>query len=347
MLAAVYHGPQDLRLGEHPIPEIGPEEALLRVIATSLCGTDLRILHGAHRKYPPGTVRVPGHEVAGEIVEVGSRVQGLAAGQRVFVAPNVGCGRCPQCVTGHNNRCADYQAFGITLDGSFAEYMRITAPAIAQGNVIPLAKGVDPTVAALLEPFACVLRGQEAVNPRPGDLVLIVGAGPIGIMHLMLARLNGAGRVIVSEMMPERLDQAWRFGADRVVNPAEEDLAQVVAGESGGQGVNVVLVAAPSHRAQEEALQLAALGGRISFFAGLPKDHPTINLDANLVHYRELLITGTTACSTADCRRAAAIVGSGRIDLAGLISARYPLSRALEAFAAAQDRRSLKIVLEP
>ncbi len=347
MLAAVYHGPDDLRVEERPVPTVGPGEALLRVRGASICGTDLRILHGGHRMYPPGTVRIPGHELTGEIAAVGRDVRGLRVGQTVFVAPNIGCGHCRQCLAGRNNLCPDYDAFGITLDGGFAEYMRITAPAILQGNVIPIPDSMDPAVAALTEPFACVLHGQDALGIRPGDVVLIIGAGPIGIMHLLLARLSGASKVIVSEVMPDRLHQARQFGADRVVNPAEEDLPQVVAGESRGEGADVVIVAAPSHRAQEEAVRLAAIRGRINFFGGLPKDRPTISLDSNTVHYRELTVTGTTACSTADCRRAADILASGRIDLSGLVSARFPLAQAQQALAAAEDRHSLKIVLQP
>jgi L-iditol 2-dehydrogenase len=347
MLAAVYHGPDDLRVEGRPVPTVGPGEALLRVMGASICGTDLRILHGGHRMYPPGTVRVPGHELTGELVAVGSDVRGLRVGQRVFVAPNIGCGHCRQCLAGRNNLCPNYDAFGITLDGGFAEYMLITAPAILQGNVIPIPDSMDPAVAALIEPFACVLHGQDALNIRPGDVVLVIGAGPIGIMHLLLAKLSGASKLIVSEMMPDRLEQARRFGADRAVNPGEQDLRSVVAEESGGEGADVVIVAAPSHRAQEEAVQLAAIRGRINFFGGLPKDRPAINLDSNVVHYRELIVTGTTACSTADCRRAAEIIASGRIDLSGLVSARFPLAQAREALAAAEDRSSLKIVLQP
>ncbi len=347
MLAAVYRGPNALGIEERSVPEIGPDEALLKVSSASICGTDLRILHGGHRKYPTGTVRIPGHELVGEIAQVGANVNGLRTGQRVFVAPNIGCGHCHLCVNGRNNLCTEYDAFGITIDGGFAEYMRITAAAILQGNLMPLSEQVDSAVAALIEPFACVLHGQDAVNIRPGDIVLVVGAGPIGIMHLLLAHLNGANRVIISEMMPERLRQALEFGADRAINPMQENLAEVLAQESDGRGADVIIVAAPSQRAQEEALQLAAVGGRINFFGGLPQDRSNISFDSNVVHYKELRVTGTTACSTADCRRAAAIVGSGRIDLSRIVSARYPLREVQTAFTAAEDRRSLKIVLQP
>jgi L-iditol 2-dehydrogenase len=259
----------------------------------------------------------------------------------------MGCGHCAQCVSGSNNLCASYDAVGVTLDGGFAEYMRVPANAVQQGNVIKVSESVDPAVAALMEPFACVLRGQNALRIKPGEVVLVIGAGPIGVMHTKLAKARGAGRVIVTEPVPDRAAQAKRMGADRVINPVEEDLQEVLNQESQGRGADVIIVAAPVHAAQESALTLAAIGGRINFFGGLPKDRPTINFDSNLVHYKELVITGTTACSTDDCWQATRIVNSGLVDLTDLVSQRYPLQEAVSAFAAAEDRKSLKIVLEP
>ncbi|MCJ7536576.1 MAG: alcohol dehydrogenase catalytic domain-containing protein [Anaerolineales bacterium] len=347
MLAAVYYGPHDLRVEERPVPEISSTEALLKVISTGICGTDLRIWHGAHRKYPPGTIRIPGHEVVGDIIEVGSNVKGLELGQRVFMAPNMGCGHCRQCISGNNNLCAFYEAPGITFDGSFAQYMRIPAAAILQGNLIPISRELDPAAVALIEPFACVLRGQDAVHIQPGESVLVVGAGPIGIMHIMLAKLHGAGIVFVSELIPERTAQAMEFGADWVVNPTTQDLAGFIDHHTHSVGVDVVIVAAPAHKAQEIAIELAAIGGRINFFGGLPKDQPIIQMNSNMVHYKELLVTGTTASSTQNCQRAAEIVKSGRIDLSSLIEARFPLSEAEQAFSKADSGEALKVILEP
>ena len=139
MLAAVYHGPGDLRVETVPTPVVGPGEILLRVKSASICGTDLRIFHGDHRKYPPGTVRIPGHEVVGTVAELGAEVTGFVRGQRVFIAPNIGCGHCRQCISGNNNLCANFEAIGITLDGGFAEYLRVPAQAITQGNVFAIA----------------------------------------------------------------------------------------------------------------------------------------------------------------------------------------------------------------
>jgi L-iditol 2-dehydrogenase len=347
MLAAVYHGPNDLRLENVPVPEIAKGEILVRVDSASICGTDLRIYHGNHRMYPPGTVRIPGHEVVGRIARLGEDITNYSVNQRVFIAPNTGCGHCLQCVAGNNNLCANYDAIGVTSDGGFAEFVRIPANSVAQGNVIPISKAVDPAVAALVEPFACVLRGQNALHIQPGEVVLVMGAGPIGVMHTKLAKARGAGRVIVSEPIPDRAAQAKRMGADRVADPLSEDLKTILDEESGGRGADVIIVAAPIHSAQESALELAAISARINYFGGLPKDRPTISFNSNLVHYKELVITGTTACSTADCWQAIQIVNSGLVDLSDIISQRYPLKEALSAFAAAEDRKSLKIVLEP
>jgi L-iditol 2-dehydrogenase len=347
MLAAVYHGPNDLRVENVPIPEIGKDEILVKVISASICGTDLRIFHGNHRMYAPGTVRIPGHEVVGTIVKIGAGVANYSIGQRVFCAPNTGCGHCEQCITGNNNLCADYDAIGVTSDGGFAEFVRIPANSVRQGNVIPISDTVDPAVAALMEPFACVVRGQNALHIAAGEVVLILGAGPIGVMHIKLARARGASQIIVSEPMPDRAAQAKKIGATRVVDPTLQDLKAILLEESQGHGADAIIVATPIHAAQESTLDLAAIGGRINFFGGLPKDHPNININSNLIHYKELVITGTTACSTADCWQATRIVNSGIVDLSDIVSQRFPLKEAVLAFAAAEDRKSLKIILEP
>src|SRR4030066_1653424 len=264
MLAAVDHGRNDLRVEDVPVPEIGKGEILVKVLSASICGTDIRIYHGNHRMYPPGTVRIPGHEVVGIIAEIGADTSNYSIGQRVFCAPNTGCGHCEQCVRGNNNLCASYDAIGVTSNGGFAEYVRIPANSVRQGNVIPISDCVDPAVAALVEPFACVLRGQNALHIQTGEVVLIMGAGPIGVMHIKLAKARGAGRIIVSEPVPDRADQAKRMGADRVVDPASDDLKSILLEESKGRGADAIIVAAPIHPAQERTLDLAAIGGRIN-----------------------------------------------------------------------------------
>ncbi len=346
MLAAVYHGPEDLRVEQRATPAAGPGEIVLRVEYASICATDLRILRGVHRKFGPGTVRVPGHEVVGTIAAVGAGVgRGLGVGRRVFIAPNIGCGHCRQCLRGENNLCADYQALGITLDGAFAEFLRIPAPFLEQGNVMPFPDALDGATVALAEPFACVLRGQRALEVGRGDVVLILGAGPIGLMHVLAAKAAGAAKILVSDLVPVRLEMAARMGADRVVNVREESLPDVAAAETEGRGADVVVVAAGVREAMESAPALAAINGRINFFAGLGGDG-SVRLDANLIHYKELVVTGTTACSTADCRRSLDLVSSGKVDLGPLVSARFGLDRVKEAFDLARSGNALKLVLQ-
>ena len=339
MKALVYHGPEDLRVEERPDREPGAGEALLRVEACGICGTDLRIASGSHRAYPEGTVRVPGHEIAGSLEVVGEGV-GLPVGSAAFVAPNVGCGHCPACRAGRVNLCRTPRALGITDDGGFAEYVLLDEELVAQGNVLVVEDGRDMAAIALVEPLACALRGSKACRIGEGDVVVIVGAGPVGLMHLQLAKLREPATVIVSEPSPARRAEAERFGADVTVEPP--NLAEAV-----GDGADVVITAAPAPAAQAQALELAAPGGRINFFGGLPRDRSRVELDTNLIHYRELLVTGTTANTTPDCREALELVVSGRVDTAALIGDREPLDAAADAFAAARSGELLKVVIEP
>jgi len=348
MLAAVYYGPHDLRIENVPIPSIGDDEVLLRVLRANICGTDLRIYHGGHRHYPPGARRIPGHEVVGEVVAAGAALaEQYLLGRRLFVAPNMGRGDSRETISGNNNLDPRFDAIGITLDGAFAEYMRVPAAAVRGGNLMPVAEGVDPAVAALTEPLACVWRGQNKINVGAGDVALVMGAGPIGVLHVMLARLRGATRIIVSEPAAGRREQALALGADVAVDPASEDLAAAVRANSDGRGADVVITAAPVKALQEQALDLAAVGGRINYFGGLSKEDSFIRFNSNTVHYKELIVTGTTACSTYDCLRAAEIVNSGRLDLSPLITASFPLAEANAAFAAAGDGRNLRVTLVP
>jgi L-iditol 2-dehydrogenase len=281
------------------------------------------------------------------IVVAGGRGANVADGERAFVAPNIGCGRCPQCRAGRINLCLRPQALGITLDGAFAEYVLLPADLVSQGNVLPVSQDRDFGALALVEPLACVLRGSRACQIREGQLVLVVGAGPIGLLHLQVATLGAPRAVIVSEPSPDRRAQALKWGADHVVDSTADDLAGLVAELSDGNGADAVIVAAPSAQAQEQALSLAAPGGHINFFGGLPSGRSTITINSNLVHYKELVVTGTTANTTEDCRAALALVERGAIDTSRLISERYPLTEGAAALAAAGSGKGLKVVFEP
>lgn len=329
MQVLAYRSPARLVLEERRVPAPGDGEAVVRVDAASICGTDVRIAAGAHRAYANADGRVPGHELAGTIAAVGAGVP-FDEGDRVFVAPNYGCGRCSACLRGDVNLCETPRALGITDDGAFAEYALLPAPLVAQGNILRVENGADPAAVALAEPLACVLRGARACGIGDGDLVLVFGAGPIGLLHLAVAQLAGA-EVVVRDPNAARLAVAVGRGAATELTRAPD----------------VVIVAAPSADAQREALELAAPGGRVNFFAGLPRDASRVEVDTNLVHYKELVVTGTTANTTADCRDALRLVLDGRVDTASLIDARFHLAAAEDAFALARSGQALKVVIEP
>jgi L-iditol 2-dehydrogenase len=342
MKAAVFYAPGDIRLQDIPRPAPGACEALLRIGSVGICGTDLRILAAGHRRIPPGTPRVLGHELAGEIVEIGQEVVGLSVGMHVGVAPNIGCGVCAQCAAGWTNLCPDYAAFGVSLDGGFAEYMLITEEAIRQGNVVEKPDNVPDHIAALAEPLSCCINGQEALRIGPGDAVLVVGAGPIGLMHVQLAKISGARQVIVSDSLDRRLEQAEAAGADILINPQKGHLAAVVH-----QGVDAIIIAAPAPEAQEQALALASPRGRINLFGGLPDDSSIIRFDSNLVHYKQLVVTGTTGSNMRHYRAAMDLIGSGRVRLEPLSSVRLPLEQIHEGIRLAQSRTVMRVHLEP
>jgi L-iditol 2-dehydrogenase len=342
MQALVYRGAGDLRVEERPTPTPGLGEVVVRVEACGICGTDLRIASGSHRAYPKGTVRVPGHEIAGTVAVVGEGA-GIATGTPVFVAPNVGCGTCRQCRSGRVNLCRTPNALGITLDGGFSTHVLVPAAAVEQGNVMALERPLDAAVVSVVEPLACVLRGQAQCGIQRGDVVLVAGAGPIGLLHLLAARVREPGAIVVSEPSAPRRAQAAEWGADRAVDPTSEDLAAAL----GADGADVIIVATPVAAVQAEALRLAATGGRINFFGGLPKGRSEVALDTNLIHYKELVVTGTTANTNADCRAALDLVTDGAVDVGRLVTGRRPRAEADAAFDAARSGEALKVVIEP
>lgn len=344
MRAAVFHEPGRIEVEDVPEPSIIEDEILVRVRAASVCGTDLRISKHGHFKIPAGTRRVLGHEVAGDVVAVGPRVRGYDEGMRVTVTPNVGCGTCRFCRAGDNNMCADYEAFGISIDGGFEELLRVPGFALARGNVFRIPDGLGYREAALVEPFSCCYRGQRALGVGFEDAVLIIGAGPIGVFHLMLAKLAGARKVIVSDLAPARLEAARRLGADVVVNPGEAPLAETVMAETGGLGADVVITAVSSAAVQAQAVQLLATHGRLNFFAGLGSGGAA-EIDTNRLHYRGLVLTGTTGSSNADYEAALRLAGEGRVDLAPLVTGVFPLERIADAMAHSASGDGMKAAI--
>jgi L-iditol 2-dehydrogenase len=243
--------------------------------------------------------------------------------------------------------CRQTQGIGITRDGGFAEQVTIPAPAVERGNLIKLESTIDPISATLIEPLACVLRGQQKVDVRVGDTVLVAGAGPVGLLHIALASASGASLIVCSEPSERRRDAAIRAGATDAVDPLNVDITEYIADLTGGAGIDVVITAAPVAQLQTMAVELAAVGGRVLFFGGLPKTRPTIEINSNTVHYREISIWGTTASTNENCREAATLINRRVLDLAWLITDILPIADYASAINKVQDTSAIKVVLDP
>jgi threonine dehydrogenase-like Zn-dependent dehydrogenase len=316
----------------------------MRVRACSICGTDLRIYKHGHFKIPEGERRVLGHEAAGDIVKVGPLVEGFHEGMRVAVPPNIGCGICEFCRDGFNNMCASYEAFGVSIDGGFQEYMRIPNIAIRGGNVFQIPDHLSYCEAALVEPFSCVYNALRSVKTSHLDVVLVIGAGPIGIMHVMLNKLAGAKKVIAVDIREDRLETIQAFGADVTINSSKEDITKAVMRETDGLGADVIITAVSVPDIQAQAVELLATHGRVNFFAGLGKG-TLVQVDTNRIHYKGLQLLGTTGSTHSDYFKSLSLVSEGRIRLEKLITATYSLDEIEAAFDYAFSAQGLKATI--
>ena len=348
MQAAVFLGPNQMELREIPRPEPGPGEVLIRVHACAVCGTDLRIFAGGKTRgvYPP---RVLGHEIAGEVVGLGpgaDEYTDVKPGDRVAVPPGIPCLACRFCSTGHENLCKRRKGLGYFYDGGFAEYMVVPDVAVRHGLLYRVPDALSDAEAAIAEPLACVVNGQSKSQVKLGDVVVITGSGPIGLMHLQLSRLAGARKVLVSEPSADRRALAGELGATRTVDPTTENLDQVVADESNGDGADVVIAAIGVPKLVNQLLAITRPGGRVNLFAGYSGEGET-TISANLIHYGELIVTGTSACTRDDFRKALDLLESEQVKAAPLVTHRFPLSQIEEAFETTRSGAGLRVVVEP
>jgi L-iditol 2-dehydrogenase len=343
------YAPGDLRVedAERPVP--GPGELLLRVHACAICGTDVKIFHHGHRNLD-ALPRVIGHEIAGEVVERGAGASDWQPGDRVQCIAAVPCGRCHQCMHRSMTVCANLTAVGYQYDGGLAEYMVVPGNVLRVDGLNRIPAGLSYAEAALTEPLACVLNAQEQadVGRYDDETVVVIGAGPIGCMHVRLARARGAARVLLAEINGARLTLAAdRVDPDAAIDASRQDPVEAVRGLTGRRGADVIVVAAGSSGAQEQAIDMAGPRGRISLFGGLPRDTPLITVDANTVHYRELTILGPAGSTPSHNRLALEMIASGAVPVADLITDRLPLARVRDAIAAAEQGTCIKVVITP
>ena len=341
-----FYAPKDVRIEEAPEPECGPDEVKLRVRNCSTCGTDVKIFNNGHQNLSPP--RIIGHEIAGEVVEVGDRVEGWSVGDRAQVIAAVPCGECYECRRGWMAVCANQTSVGYQYDGGFAEYLIVPREVLKVDGLNRIPDGIGFDEASVAEPFACAINAQELVHVGEGDTVVVFGAGPIGCLHTRLARANGASRVFLIDVLADRLAMsAEAVKPDEVIDGSEVDVVEHVRELTDGRGPDVVITATAAGVAQEQAIAMAARRGRISFFGGLPKTNPFIRCDSNLVHYRELMIMGANGSAPSHNKRALEYIASGQVPVKDLITVHLPLERTLEAFDIVAQGKAIKVTVEP
>ena len=340
MKAAVLYGIRDIRVEELPKPEILDDEVLIRVRATGICGTDIHFYRGEWKVNLP---IVPGHEFSGVVVEVGDDVENVRVGDRVVAEPNMVCGSCYFCrMSERNFFCERLKAVGVDVDGAFAEYVKIKGR-----NVYRFPDSLSFEEAALIEPIACCLRGIDNVKIRAGDVVAIIGSGPIGLLLLQLVRMAGASNVIQTDLKDDRLNLARKLGADYTINVERENPVEMVKKLTGGYGVDVAIEAVGSPKAIAQAMEMTRRGGRLNIFGVSPQD-AVWEVKPFDLYSKELTITASYR-SPFTFQRAVEIASSGKLKLKPLISHLFPLSEAKKAFEIADKKleNTIKVMIKP
>jgi L-iditol 2-dehydrogenase len=343
--AVVYHGPLDVRCESVPMPVCGADEIRVQVDACAVCGSDWKAYKsGNPRMRPPITM---GHEFSGLIESIGAGVHGHALGERVVMATSVSCGECLYCRRGWRNLCTDLRPMGFYYNGGMAEFVTIPARALEQGHVVKVPATVKAIHAALSEPVSCCVNAAENCGIVQGDVVAVLGAGPMGILNACVAREFGASKIILSEVNPARLKQAGMFGFERLVNPATEDLTKIIMNETGGYGADVVIVSAPAAQPQEQAMTMVRKRGTVCLFASLPAGNSMLNVDSRPMHYGELRVVGTSDSTASHVQRAVELIAGGSLPVEKIASHVLRLDDIQQAFALMESGEALRVVLTP
>lgn len=340
MWATTYMGPQHLSFRQVPIPELGSEDMLVRVRVALTCGTDVKTYRRGHPKYTPPTLF--GHEFAGDVVAVGSRVQGFTPGMRVVSGNTAPCNECYYCKRGQHNLCEDL----LVNLGAYAEYIRIPGRLVRQ-NTFELPAHVSYQQAAISEPLACVIHGQDLLQIQAGESVAILGAGgPIGLMHVQLALRRGATPVIALDINAARLEVARSLGATHVIDSTHQDPVQAVRELTGGRGADVVIECAGVKSTWLAALDVVRKGGRVEWFGGLPEG-TQLEVNAGRVHYDEIATFGVYHLTPLSLERAFRMICSGTVNVDALITHRVPLSELERGLRLMMEGQSIKVAVVP
>lgn len=345
MNALIFEGPRNMALKEVPIPSCPSDGILLKVEACGLCGSDLRTYHSGHKNVTPPWIL--GHEIAGVVEKVGTKVQGHKKGDRLAVAPPVYCGKCHFCLRGEYDLCLNIKEIAQHWPGGFAEYMIIPRESLFLGNINFIPQNVSFYQTAISEPLSSCIKAQQMTQVQLGDTVVIIGAGPIGCFHAEIAHERGASRVILMDIMQERLNLAKRFQPEVLINNSRPGYVSRVIRETDDLGADVVIVACPSDKAQAESLEMTRKGGKIVFFGGLPHGKSQVSLDTNLIHYKNLRVYGSSRFAPEHNKLALKMIAEGKIKADEYVTHILPLKDYQKAIQLLEEGKALKIVLTP
>jgi L-iditol 2-dehydrogenase len=344
MKAAFLVGEKRFEVREVPDPVVPEDGLLMQVGACGVCGSDLRRWREG---LPPGIDSItPGHELAGRVVAVGPKVSGYAPGDRLAVAPDIHCDRCYYCQRGLYNLCEDLHLIGITpgYPGGFAEQVILTGEILANGIVHRLPDSLSFPAGALAETLSSVLAAHQKAGTGLADTVVVMGSGPIGCLHITIARARGA-RVLVSEPNETRRSVARRFQPDGITTPAE--LPAELQRLTGGRGADIVICANPVAASQTQAIEIVRKAGRVILFGGLPKSQPLTSLDGNRIHYGEVEVVGAFSYHPTIHELALEVLSRGLIPIDQMITHTFPLEKIDEAFETAASGEGLKVIVFP
>ena len=338
MIGNYFLGNGEFEVREMPEHELAGNEVLLKVAACGVCGTDVHIYHGDKGSAEVVPPVVLGHELAGTVVEVGANVKSLKVGDRVAVDPNSYCGECHYCRIGKKQLCTNLYAVGVNRDGGFAEYCHVP-----EGQCYRLSDNVPLEFGAMAEPLACCIHGIDRAGIRAGDTVLVIGGGAIGLLMVQLAKLSGASIAILSEPVEHRRRIALEVGADAVIDPINEDLKARIRELTGIDGVDVVIECVGNTIATAQSFEAAKRGTTLLLFS-VPKAGATHPLSLEQVYQKELKIVGSMINPDTH-QRAVDLINSGRIQLAPIITHRFPVEQLKEAILMQMSSESIKVLV--
>jgi L-iditol 2-dehydrogenase len=345
MKAAVLEQLETIKVQEIEPYKCGPEEAILKVEACAVCGSDIRIFHHGNDRVQFPTIM--GHEISGVVTEVGKNVTRVQQGDRIALGADVPCGTCYWCTNGMGTNCSINYAIGYQFPGGFQEYMPLNETTIKYGPITKIPDDMSCQEAAIAEPLACAINGFELGGFCAGKSLCIIGLGPIGCMMLELSKVYGASKVFAAQRSKNRLEMARDFRPDaRFISTEEENLVETVLRETDGEGVDFVVTAAGTVQAHADAIQMVRHRGYVNLFGGL-KNQPNLCIDSNLIHYKECFVMGSHGSLPRHHQTAVNMIANKYVHAKEYLSAQFPLEKIEDAIAYHESRQGLKVIVQP